>query len=86
MVLIIFCFSESKTMLTQISQSINQSANSLAHSAKVCNTYGIIRLHELSYPDSKVHGANMGPIWGRQDPGGSHVGPMNPAIWDSVPL
>ena len=28
-------------------------------------------------PDSKVHGANIGPIWGRQDPGGSHVGPMN---------
>ena len=24
------------------------------------------------YPDSKVHGANMGPIWGRQDPGGPH--------------
>ena len=33
------------------------------------------------YPDSKVHGANMGPIWGRQDPGGPHVGPMNLAIW-----
>ena len=33
------------------------------------------------FPDSKVHGANMGPIWGRQDPGGSHVGPMNLAIW-----
>ena len=31
-------------------------------------------------PDSKVHGANMGPIWGRQDPGGPHVGPMNFAI------
>ena len=29
------------------------------------------------YPDSKVHGTNMGPIWGRQDPGG----PMNFAIW-----
>ena len=28
-------------------------------------------------PDSKVHGANMGPIWGRQDPGGPHVGPKN---------
>ena len=27
------------------------------------------------HPDSKVHGANMGPIWGRQDPGGSYVGP-----------
>ena len=33
-------------------------------------------------PDSKVHGANMGPIWGRQDPGGPHVGPMNFVIWD----
>ena len=33
-------------------------------------------------PDSKVHGANMGPIWGRQDPGGPHVGPMNLVIWE----
>ena len=32
-------------------------------------------------PDSKVHGANMGPIWGRQDPGGPHFGPMNFVIW-----
>ena len=31
--------------------------------------------------DSKVHGANMGPIWGREDPGGPHVGPMNFTIW-----
>ena len=31
---------------------------------------------------SKVHGANMGPIWGRQDPGGPHVGPVNFAIWE----
>ena len=35
--------------------------------------------------DSKVHGAKMGPIWGRQDPGGPHVGPMNFAIWDVNP-
>ena len=43
----------------------------------------------LSYifPDSKVHGAQMGPIWGRQDPGGPHVGPMNFAIWAyNIPL
>ena len=33
------------------------------------------------YPDSKVHGANMGTTWGRQDPGGPHVGLMNPAFW-----
>ena len=32
--------------------------------------------------DNKVHGANMGPAWGRQDPGGPHVGPMNFAIWE----
>ena len=34
----------------------------------------------LVNPDSKVHGAYMGPTWGRQDPGGPHVGPMNLAI------
>ena len=34
-----------------------------------------------SFPDSKVHGANMGPTGGRQDPGGPHVGHMNLAIW-----
>ena len=34
--------------------------------------------------DSEVHGANMGPIWGRQDPGGPHVGPMNFAIWGTI--
>ena len=33
------------------------------------------------HPDSKVYGANIGPTWGRQDPGGPHVGPMNFAIW-----
>ena len=33
------------------------------------------------YPHSKVHGAIMGPIWGRQDSGGPHIGPMNFAIW-----
>ena len=35
-------------------------------------------------PDSKVHGANIGPIWGRQDPGGPHVGPMNFVIWGTL--
>ena len=32
-------------------------------------------------PDSKVHGASMGWIWGWQHLGGPHVGPMNFAIW-----
>ena len=35
----------------------------------------------MTYPKSKGHEANMGPIWRRQDPGGPHVGPMNFAIW-----
>ena len=34
-----------------------------------------------TYPDNKVYGANMGPIRGRQDPGGPHVGPMKFAFW-----
>ena len=35
-------------------------------------------------PESKVHETNMGPIWGRQDPGGSHVGPMNFAVFEDI--
>ena len=35
-------------------------------------------------PESKVHGANMGPTWGRKDPGGPQVGPMNIAIWEGL--
>ena len=33
-------------------------------------------------PDSKVHGANMGPTWVLSAPGGPHVGLMNLAIWE----
>ena len=39
---------------------------------------------------AKFNGANMWPIWGRQDPDGPHVGPMNLAIravvWDTMML
>ena len=41
-------------------------------------------LGHTDIPDSKVHGANMGPIWGRQDPGKPHAGPMNLDIWDTI--
>ena len=40
-----------------------------------------IKLSFRAYPVNKVNGANMGPIWDRQDPGGSHFGPINLAIW-----
>ena len=36
----------------------------------------------LVNPDNKVHRANMGPNWGRQDPGGPNVGRMKIAIWE----
>ena len=32
------------------------------------------------YPDSKVHGANMGPTWVLSAPDGPHIGPTNLAI------
>ena len=35
-------------------------------------------------PESKVHGANMGPIWDRRDPDGPYVGPMNSTIWLAI--
>ena len=48
----------------------------LTHSDRANSTIG----WKISL-DSKVHRANMGPTWGRQDPGGPHVGPMNLAVW-----
>ena len=33
------------------------------------------------YHESKIHGANLGHIWGRRVPCGPHVCPMNFAIW-----
>ena len=56
------------------------------------DSYGILRhadvpgAHFTNTSDSKFPVANMGPIWGRQDPGGPHVGPMNLTIWDGLTL
>ena len=38
---------------------------------------GVVFGNKEYNPDCKVHGATMGSIWGRQDPGGPHVGHMN---------
>ena len=37
-------------------------------------------INQTACPDSKVHGANMGPTWVLSAPDGPHVGPMNLAI------
>ena len=39
----------------------------------------------MTNPDSKVHGANMGPTWVLSAPDGPHVGPMNLAIREWIP-
>ena len=51
-----------------------------------CHTSNQITFQELTRidPDSKVHGANMGPTWVLSAPDGPHVGPMNLAIRGSV--
>ena len=41
---------------------------------------GFHRSFTRDNPDSKVHGANMGPTWVLPAPDGPHVGPMNLAI------
>ena len=38
--------------------------------------------NQISNPDSKVHGANMGPIWVLLAPKGPNVGHMNLDIWE----
>ena len=45
-----------------------------------------ISLEEAASLDSKIHGANVGPTWDRKDPGGPHVGHMNPAILVNINL
>ena len=40
----------------------------------------------VRFPDSKVHGANMGPTWVLSAPGGPHVVPMNLAIRVPFPI
>ena len=57
-------------------------------SCGICNQYQYMNLFEITLsvniPDSKVHGANMGPTWVRSAPDGPHVGPMNLAIGDML--
>ena len=79
-------FSHKRQILTPISRP-RKSVGSITN-AQVVALWGIYCLtwrwkatFSVSYPDSKVRRANMGPIWSRQDPGGLHFGPMNFAIW-----
>ena len=70
--LLVHMIMESESDFTQTSASMWKKP--------VCVWVGGVDYH--TNPDSKVHGASMGPIWGWQDPGGPHVGPMNLTIWE----
>ena len=40
----------------------------------------LISVNTKRDPDIKVHGANMGPSWDRQEPGGPQIGHVNLAV------
>ena len=73
---------------------LKKSSEKVPHSSHVRLRYGgvfcefsvwfMFFTNYCNAPDSKVHGVNMGPIWGQQDPDGPHVDPMNFAIWDCM--
>ena len=42
--------------------------------------FKMMQISQCNVPDSKVHGANMGPTWVLSAPNGPHVGPMNLVI------
>ena len=60
---------------------INRYNENILHGLANLFLIGII-WNSNAIPDSKVHGANTGPVWDQQDPGGPHVGPVNFVIWD----
>ena len=66
--------------LTKCSTDITKSGSSVCE-AQAAFTSSLLnsgsKQKRRGTPDSKVHGAYMGPTWGRQDPGGPHVGPWS---------
>ena len=77
---IIFIYSPFSQMLCLIPHVCNiKTVTSLGTNTVPCKAR-----YQCAVPGSKVHGANMGPIWGQHDPGGPHVGPMNFAIWGAM--
>ena len=84
--MLIRCGDKHKNIMSATSSGITAIAAAAATATATTITAIINVLLQVSlkllFPDSKVHGANMRPIWGRQDPDGPHVGPVNFVIWD----
>ena len=69
--------------MVQVDDKTNQCVGKLFHILYIEMQWVSRRNLNEHIPDRKVHGANMGPTWGRQDPGGPQVGHMKIVIWDA---
>ena len=64
-------------LFTHINQGVSPALGQSYDQSHDCPNACEVSLDDTyNIPDSKVHGTNVWPIWGRQDPGGPHVGPM----------
>ena len=70
-----------QSVIAWASSSIHAPHNTHIDMTKIITRF-IQRMHICCWrnPDSKVHGANMGPTWALSDPDGPHVAPMNLSI------
>ena len=78
-------YSHFKTMLQSTHENYSISSKTLDHLICWRVNYFLANrtsayCHVSNNPDSKFHGANMGPTWVLSAPDGPHVGPMNLAI------
>ena len=86
------CFYCVVQLQSKPASNYESNTNKLRHLSRVCVMWKQNRRHfsDLSlqsvivltrdYPDSKVHGAHMGPTWVLSAPDGPHDSPMNLAI------
>ena len=78
--LLLFCFKVMSRAVSKLNMIIDCHAILIVEVCynnqlnEPCIKFLISSRYMCHNPNSKVHGANMGPIWGRQDPGGPHVG------------
>ena len=82
--LFLYNYLSSLIFKTVIHFGCTESSNSVFVSfSQLCDINTVILYLYISYvkptlrkiPDNKVHGANMGPVWGRRDPGGPMLAP-----------
>ena len=88
----VWCISRLTSLMSHNDDRDRAYSNAAIVARGLCKLF-FVKSHFRGYtqkiPDSKVHGAKMGPTWVLSAPDGSHVGPMNLAVrvasfWDVV--